>query len=439
MAKRIRVPGLVDVILVSEPAEIFALNDEPRLDRRFAARGPLANRFIAGRIRRWFQVNGLPLPSLSRRGDAVRAERQKSLAAELDPAAGRPLWTEAQVERLASYVRGESTRAEAAIEAQEIVGRNFFAEFNADTASWQAAAMVDDFRDGFSLKQIAWIVTGRLRRAFDLLTRRAQDDRHALHGIAIGVHGIIGALDRMRALHAGADRLSLSEEAAIARALAPPKRVARVVEEGFPTPASARRTSPGTIVFLDLGKAGVAAPDAGTVFMRGRWNFCPAEAFVTELVRRSGAKRAEAGDGAMSDDVIFTPLRFRNLDVKNRIFRSNISGRFDNDDGSLTQTRINWECKFAKGGIGAIISSYVAGAHRRADHRRATPRIHRDDFDPAVGRARRGRPQLRLQVHHAALSHSGRQMDVPGVHNDARPTLTSTSARNRCTASSARR
>ena len=61
----------------------------------------------------------------------------------------------------------------------------------------------------------------------------------------------------------------------------------------------------------------------------------------------------------MSEDVIFTPLRFRNLEVKNRVFRSNISGRFDNEDGSLTQTRINWECKFASRGVGAIISSYV--------------------------------------------------------------------------------
>jgi 2,4-dienoyl-CoA reductase-like NADH-dependent reductase (Old Yellow Enzyme family) len=61
----------------------------------------------------------------------------------------------------------------------------------------------------------------------------------------------------------------------------------------------------------------------------------------------------------MSEDVIFTPLRFHNLEVKNRIFRSNISGRFDHEDSSLTQTRINWECKFAKGDVGAIISSYA--------------------------------------------------------------------------------
>ena len=58
-------------------------------------------------------------------------------------------------------------------------------------------------------------------------------------------------------------------------------------------------------------------------------------------------------------DIIFEPLEFKNLSVKNRIFRSNISGRFDNYDGSGNQARINWELKFARGGVGAIISSFV--------------------------------------------------------------------------------
>ena len=51
-------------------------------------------------------------------------------------------------------------------------------------------------------------------------------------------------------------------------------------------------------------------------------------------------------------DILFEPLVCRNLTIKNRIIRSNISGRFDNYDGSGTQTRINWETKFARGAHG---------------------------------------------------------------------------------------
>ena len=61
----------------------------------------------------------------------------------------------------------------------------------------------------------------------------------------------------------------------------------------------------------------------------------------------------------MPDDIIFSPLKFRNLTVKNRVFRSNISGRFGNYDGSGSQARINWEESFARGGVGTIISSFV--------------------------------------------------------------------------------
>src|SRR5947207_12891346 len=127
----------------------------------------------------------------------------------------------------------------------------------------------------------------------------------------------------------------------------------------------------------------------------------------------------------MSEDIIFTPLRFRNLEVKNRIFRSSISGRFDNEDGSLTQTRINWECKFAKGGAGAIISSYVPVLMEgRIIAGYAT--VHRDDYIPLW-------QKLGEAVHSFGckfimqLSHSGRQMDIPGVHDYTRPALSSTS------------
>lgn len=115
----------------------------------------------------------------------------------------------------------------------------------------------------------------------------------------------------------------------------------------------------------------------------------------------------------MAFEAIFQPLKFRNLTTKNRILRSNVSGRFDNYDGSGNQARINWEVKFAKGGVGAIVSSFVP-VHLRGrivpnyamiDHDRHIP------FWRAVGRA----------VHEydckfiLQLSHGGRQRDINGV------------------------
>ena len=49
----------------------------------------------------------------------------------------------------------------------------------------------------------------------------------------------------------------------------------------------------------------------------------------------------------MDKDILFEPIRFRNLEVRNRLFRSSISGRIDNYDGSGTRARINFERRFA--------------------------------------------------------------------------------------------
>jgi 2,4-dienoyl-CoA reductase (NADPH2) len=115
----------------------------------------------------------------------------------------------------------------------------------------------------------------------------------------------------------------------------------------------------------------------------------------------------------LATDIIFEPLHFRNLTVKNRIFRSNISGRFDNYDGSGNQARINWELKFARGGVGAIISSFVPVTIRgRIVPNYAT--IHRDEHIPFWR-------ELGQRVHEydckfiMQLSHSGRQRDISGV------------------------
>jgi 2,4-dienoyl-CoA reductase-like NADH-dependent reductase (Old Yellow Enzyme family) len=111
-------------------------------------------------------------------------------------------------------------------------------------------------------------------------------------------------------------------------------------------------------------------------------------------------------------DVLFEPLHFRNLTIKNRIVRSNVSGRFDNYDGSGNPARINWELKFARG-VGAIISSFVPVSIRgRIIPGYAT--IHRDAAIPFWR-------ELGERVHEhdcrfvLQLSHAGRQRDIGGI------------------------
>src|SRR4030095_16447503 len=115
----------------------------------------------------------------------------------------------------------------------------------------------------------------------------------------------------------------------------------------------------------------------------------------------------------MTFQPILQELKCKNLTVKNRIFRSSISGRFDNYDGSGNQARINWEMKFARGGVGAIISSFVP-VHIRGRILPNYATIDRDERTPfwrKVGE----------QVHSEGckfimqLSHGGRQRDVPGI------------------------
>ena len=115
----------------------------------------------------------------------------------------------------------------------------------------------------------------------------------------------------------------------------------------------------------------------------------------------------------MPTDPIFEPLSFRSLTVKNRIIRSNVSGRFDNYDGSGNQARINWETKFARGGVGAIVSSFVPVTIRG----RIVPNYATIDCDEripfwrALGNAVHAHDcRFILQ-----LSHAGRQRDIPGI------------------------
>ncbi len=115
-------------------------------------------------------------------------------------------------------------------------------------------------------------------------------------------------------------------------------------------------------------------------------------------------------------DVVLSPLELPNLTVKNRLLRSSVAGRFDNYDGSGTEVRINWDVKFARGGVGAIISSN-APIHERGHIVPGYAYLDDDDKIPFWR-------ELGKRVHEhdckyiAQLVWAGRERILPGLRYD---------------------
>jgi 2,4-dienoyl-CoA reductase-like NADH-dependent reductase (Old Yellow Enzyme family) len=111
--------------------------------------------------------------------------------------------------------------------------------------------------------------------------------------------------------------------------------------------------------------------------------------------------------------IALEPLRLGPLEVKNRVLRSSLGGRWDNYDGSGTPVRIAWEERFARGGVGAIISSNVP-VHAQGRLLPGYAYIDDDDKIPfwreVVERVHALDCKYVLQ-----LAHAGRERIIPGI------------------------
>ena len=185
-----------------------------RVDRHFVARGPLVNRLITGRIRRWFQ-HRRPAPALARAARRRRPRRAAagSSSAHCAPAGGQPVWSDAQLDRAAAYRARRGAREDAAVAVQEIVGRLFHPRLRGRPGKLEAARADRRFprRLLAPCRSSGWI-TGRLRRARRLLLAGRSRTAGRCTAPRSACTASSHALDRMRDLRAAPDAASLGED-----------------------------------------------------------------------------------------------------------------------------------------------------------------------------------------------------------------------------------
>jgi hypothetical protein len=225
--KRLKIPGIIDLVQVEDPKEIDALANDPRIDRQFNTRTCPLNWLLLKRSLSVLSFKGIRFPTMMPRGSAKRESDQLKLWTILNERATAIKTGPDELEPLANWVRGIGPDAQIGMLVQQLVGRQFSSHFIATPESWAAAViLVTAPRSPNWPKMLWWFVSGKVRRAKRLLAGMVDGNLSAVNGIGIATHNLVKSVRHMRLLHSDSRiRSTLSGEAAASQCLFADQRV----------------------------------------------------------------------------------------------------------------------------------------------------------------------------------------------------------------------
>ena len=120
--KRTYFPGIIDIVVVTDPAEIRTISNDSRFDRDFIGHGPVRNVQRLRKMLRVFSFNGRLFPPMQPRTDPSRAAAQEELWSRLNVKADEVKHGPAELEPLAEWVRGIGTAEKLGLLVQQSIG-----------------------------------------------------------------------------------------------------------------------------------------------------------------------------------------------------------------------------------------------------------------------------------------------------------------------------
>jgi hypothetical protein len=305
--KRLRVPGIANIIKVDDPEEIRALARDPRIDRNFELRTCPFNWLLLKRSLIVLSVKDRRFPTMTRRDSQERQLQQQALANSLTAKAAAVRLGPEELDPLARWIRGEGPDSEVGILTQQLLGRLFSPAFVATDESWAAAKIfVAAPRSPKIAEVFWWFVSGKVRRSKRLLAQMANEDLSAMNAIGIAVHNVVKGLRQMRRLYADPGiRSTLSPNAAASQCLfAPVSLYRQATDAGQVGDCPFQRNS---LFVLEIGKASRQEAGRPFIFMDGTWSRCPAADWVPAMLEglwfrsTNATSSAETGDAESND------------------------------------------------------------------------------------------------------------------------------------------
>src|SRR5277367_4634221 len=282
--KRTYFPGITDIVVVTDPAEIRTISNDSRFDRDFIERGPIRNVQLLRKMLRIFSFNGRLIQPLLPRTNPNRAAAQDELWSRLKVKADEVKHGPAQLEPLAEWVRGIGTAEKLGLLVQQSTGRLFVETFTATEESWAAAGTVLEAASSSNvLRMLGWRISGRLERAKTLLASMVKGDLIGVIAMSTARQLIDDGLHKMRQLAADpALRSSITPDTAVDECLfAPPTALRQAITSGEVGGCPFKR---GSVFILELGSASKGAANRDLVFFSQSWSRCPAEKWVPALL-----------------------------------------------------------------------------------------------------------------------------------------------------------
>src|ERR1700722_14787225 len=282
--KRTYFPGIIDILEVTDPAEIRTISNDSRFDRDFTGHGPVRNVLRLRKMLRIFSLNGRVFQPFLPRTNPSRAAAQDELWSRLNIKAAEVKHGPAELEPLAEWVRGIGTAEKLNLLVQQSIGRLFVKAFTATEESVTAARLVLEAASSSNvLRMLGWRISGRLERAKTLLASMVNGDLVAVIAMITARQIIVDGLHKMRQLAANpALRSSITTDAAVDECLFSVTNVVRQAKTSGEVGGCPFRR--GSLFILELGSASKGAANRDLVFLSQSWSRCPAEKWVPALL-----------------------------------------------------------------------------------------------------------------------------------------------------------